>query len=366
VTQLLETVNVELGASVAVEQVEELLERVGPDADGEHAWELDLSGCRNVQPGAGYRLGNAMRRWARRDLSVVVPAPGDFSGQWFQTFTRSGIGLALAMHASSMRSPEGDVTDAVREYYAEKGDVSGENYGVRTDLASGGLTPDIDRFAAIFSELAKCVRLEASDLSSRQRTALTTLAHEAVLNVAEHAFASPWADDGRGLSYISLRYYKTLSAASGARGGLREYLARAARAVARRKQDLLGWVELVVCDDGIGVAARQRQDADIYSGPIEDEDQALDEALNTEASIKLEVGDVVTLTQPGLGYSLIADALIELDGYAALRSGRRLARLDGTNNEADAFRLEDAPLGLMPGTVLHTVIPIRDPQLRIA
>jgi hypothetical protein len=285
-TQVLEAVHVDFGPSIDVERVEQLLERVPPAEDDTTAWELDLSECRNVQPGAGYRLGNAMRRWARGELSVVVPDPADFSGQWFTIFTRSGIGLALAAYASSVRTPERDITEAVRGYYAEKGNVSGENYGVQADLAITGLTTDIDRFAALFNDLAKRVRLEAGDLSARQRSALMTLAHEAALNVAEHAFASPWAEESRGVSYISLRYYKTLSAAGGARGGLRDYLRRAAHTIVGRKQDLLGWVEMVVCDDGVGIAARQRQSLDIYSEPIEAEDGALDEALNSDASIK--------------------------------------------------------------------------------
>ncbi|MGI8413750.1 MAG: hypothetical protein ACR2QA_14930, partial [Solirubrobacteraceae bacterium] len=90
---LAEALRHDFGGSVGVDEVEELLIRP-LNADGCQPWALDLSSCRNVEPGAGHRLGAALRRLATGHLTVLVPDPDGFSGQWFQTFTRSGIGLA--------------------------------------------------------------------------------------------------------------------------------------------------------------------------------------------------------------------------------------------------------------------------------
>lgn len=133
--------------SIGVDDVEALLTQGTGDDDAARAWRLDLSTVRNVQPGAGYRLANAMRRWSAGEVVAVVPEPNDFSGEWFRTFTRSGIGLGLACHADRILAGGRDVTEEVRRYYESRGDASAVNYGVRTQLEIGALTPDIDRFA---------------------------------------------------------------------------------------------------------------------------------------------------------------------------------------------------------------------------
>jgi len=362
---LLQRVEHAFGSSIAVDEIEELLTRCPPDQDAEWSWSWDLSGVRNVQPGAGYRLGNALRRWAEGEVVAVVPQPGDFSGSWFQTFTRSGIGLALARHATQILAADLDVTDDVRAYYAAKGDSSSTNYGVRTRLETSMLTPDIDRFAAEFVRLARCVQFDVGDLLQSGRRALVGLAFEAVLNVVDHAYEEPWIGSEPGLSYMSLRHYETMSATRGEQVGLSEYLSRAKAAARNDQQELRGWMELVVCDDGVGIAARQSRNADVYREAEAVEESALIEALKANESIKLLTRDAVTVGEPGYGYTIIVDALTRLGAHADLRTGRRLAELDGTLPDTGGFRLRETILGWMPGTALHIVLPVRDPQLRV-
>jgi hypothetical protein len=362
---ILQRIEHAFGPSIAVDEVEQLLCRCNPGQDDEHSWSLDLSVVRNVQPGAGYRLGNAMRRWAVAELLVAVPPPGDFSGSWFQTFTRSGIGLALARHASLIRVGVDDVTEEIRAYYASKGDSSSTNYGVRTRLQTSALTPDIDRFAAEFVRLARCVRFDVGTLRQSEQRALVGLVFEAVLNVVDHAYEEPWSELEPGLSYISVRHYETLSAKHGEQSGMSSYLSRAKQAAVADHQDICGWMELVVSDDGVGIPARQSRNPDIYLDSTAVEENALVKALKTNESIKLLTRDAVTVGEPGYGYAIIIDALARLGAHAALRTGRRLAELDGTLPGSDGFRLREPRLGWMPGTALHVVLPIRDPQLRV-
>lgn len=352
-------------SSIGVDDVEELLAQGTGDDDAARAWRLDLSKVRNVQPGAGYRLGNALRRWSAGELVAVVPETDGFSGDWFLTFTRSGIGLSLARHADRILAGSRDVTDEVRDYYASKGNASATNYGVRIQLEIGALTPDIDRFAGEFLLLGASVRLSVAGLSRTSLQALIVMAFEAVTNVVDHAYEEPWDATRGGLSYLSLRYYEELSAKRGEHVGLQGYITRAKAAAEAAHQEIAGWIELVVCDDGVGIAARQTRNADVYRDAPQVEEQALRDALSTRESIKLLTRDAVTIGEPGYGYTLISDGLARLGAHAALRTGRRLAELDGTLSVANAFRLRDDVLGWMPGTALHVVFPLRDPQLHI-
>lgn len=191
------------------------------------------------------------------------------------------------------------------------------------------------------------------------------MAFEAVTNVVDHAYRQPWEPAGCSLSYLSLRYYEKLTAKRGEHVGLQAYISRAKADARAANQAIIGWVELVVCDDGVGIAARQSRNSDVYRDAPELEEQSLRDALSTRESIKLLTRDAVTVGEPGYGYTLIADALERLGAHAALRTGRRLAELDGTLPDAKNFRLRADVLGWMPGTALHVVFPLRDPQLHI-
>lgn len=362
-TSVLENVEFTFRSTIAVDEIERLLVESDPRCDAGRSWTLDLTAVRHVQPGAGYRLAHALSRWSRGEVVARVPDPGGFSGRWFQTFTRSGLGLALARHANSIVSGDEDISEQVRAYYADKGATSGQNYGVRANIDDGSLTADVDRFAAAFLRLGAYVDLERSVLAPEERRALVGLAYEATTNVVDHAYKAPWEVRESALSYLSLSRYETLRAQAGER--LAEYLGRANAALAEADEATLGWVEILVCDDGVGIAARQSGNADIASEAIQVEREYLQEALSTGGSIKLVTRDAVTIGEPGYGFTLIAGALARLNGYAALRTGRLLAECDGTLPEESGFALGDHVLGWVPGTALHVVLPLRDPQLRI-
>jgi hypothetical protein len=365
VNSILQRIEHAFGESMGVDEVEGLLLSASPRQDAARSWVLDLSKLRIVEPGAGYRFANALSRWAKGEVVVRVPPPKNYTGMWFRTFTRSGIGLALARHATVVHAGDEDITTQLRVYYASKEDTSSTNYGVRTRLHNGAFTPDIDRFAAEFFSLAGHIQLRPRDLRWSDRIALIALVFESVLNVVDHAFADPWQGDEPGLSYLSLRYYRTLSAKRDEQVGLSDYLTRARAAARDESQEIHGWAELVISDDGVGIPARQTRNLEIYEEPAAAEERRLIEALETRESIKLVTRDAVTIGEPGYGYTIIAGALSNLGAHCALRTGRRLAELDGTLPDVDGFRLRDEILGWLPGTVLHVVIPLRDPQLRI-
>ena len=105
---------------------------------------------------------------------------------------------------------------------------------------------------------------------------------------------------------------------------------------ARRRTD---FVQVCVNDDGVGVAARQSQDLDIYQGPLEAEETAVRDALKTNSSVKLRAQDCRVRGISGFGYTYIESCLRSLRALAVLRTGRLLAFLDGTDDSRKGFDL---------------------------
>src|SRR5262249_13980670 len=75
---------------------------------------LRFEGYPYVSPGVGWRLGNALRPYAD-GLEAIVPPFG--KGDWFRTFTRSGLGDAIAAHAVAIRSEGEEITERVKKFY---------------------------------------------------------------------------------------------------------------------------------------------------------------------------------------------------------------------------------------------------------
>jgi hypothetical protein len=350
---------------VTADSVEQLLAEIPADQTPREVT-LDLRPCRHLSPGAGWRLGNAMSNWsAAGEVSVLIPEPDDFSGSWFLNFTRSGLGLALACHADRIESDQGDVGRVLRDYYAERGDSSGENYAVSVDLAHSRLAVSIDAFDKEIKRLASHVRLDFKALDRASRQALREVCFEAIENVGDHAFRSPWSGAMTPFSYFSLRYHKKIDSINVPGAALNKYLERLP-GILPSDRDWTGFVELVVTDNGNGIAQRQSQNPDIYEGPIENEDLALREAFAATGSVKLRASDSFIRGEPGFGFSYIARGLQRLYAYAMLRTGRRLAVLDGSLPTKDpGWAMAGEALPQMPGTTLQILFPLLSAQLHL-
>ena len=145
----------DFGRSVAVDEVEDLLRAVGPEVVERTEWLLDMAACCHVDPGAGFRLGNALRLWATGRVIVVVPERHVEGDVWFRAFTRSGHGLAITRHADTVCSGGEDVTVAVQGYYVRRAERSSTNYAVVPALEDGAIVPSKERFATTVTELLR-------------------------------------------------------------------------------------------------------------------------------------------------------------------------------------------------------------------
>lgn len=71
---------------------------------------LDLSRVRKIQMGAGWELGNALRPFSGRvDVKVSTEAAVLTGSSHFLSFTRSGLGLAIARHARRIASTKSSI-----------------------------------------------------------------------------------------------------------------------------------------------------------------------------------------------------------------------------------------------------------------
>lgn len=355
------------GNSVGLHEIEQLLITWPAESDADAVTVLDLEHCRHVDTGAGCRLANAMRRWAAGRLIVRVARDADLGGsQWFRLYTRSGIGLAIATHAAAVPSGERDIVADIREYYAATSQRHATNCVIFTGLESGALVPTKARFLSTLLEAVhKHLPLAHSLVASADRRSLSRLAHEAVTNVVDHAFGHPWSEQGERLSYMSVRWYKTISASTDDLGGLRSYVA-AHRSSLAPEEAFAGWMEIVIADDGVGMAARQGQldESAMYSGSGDEEERALRDALKTSVTVKLRALDAQIRGDPGYGTTIMLECLQGLRAYAGLRTGRRLVEFDPWRHEG--FELSEQELGWLPGTVVHVLLPVVHPQLRLA
>src|SRR6266853_5507719 len=92
---------------------------------------LDFRRCDHVELGAGYRIGNALRKLSEATNLTVLVVAQDFSqspsSEWFLNFTRSGLGPAIAAHAATVLAGERDVTEELRSYYQRALEVPSQN-----------------------------------------------------------------------------------------------------------------------------------------------------------------------------------------------------------------------------------------------
>lgn len=352
-----------LGDNLSVRSAERVLREWGTIGEAGPIV-VDLSELSFVEIGAGWRLGNAISAWSRHaDVTVKVPSPGNFGGSWYRAFTRSGLGLSLASHTLKLESDSQDVTHEVRQYYEGLGQVTASSTNVivprlerRVELR------DPDLFATEFSRWAPSVGLEWVDSATKaRRISFLSMIREAIANVFDHAYRSPCEQVDSKLSYLSLRRYESLTTAPG-EGSMERYLNSIQD---DQESEQVGWIEIVVVDDGVGIAARQSQNPNVCSEDLSSEDETLASALRSGHSVKRTTCDAPAQGDPGYGFTYMADGLWRFRAYAELRTGRRLLTLDASGPECDGFVIREQELGWMAGTALHVVFPLYSTQLRI-
>ncbi len=343
-----------LGGEVSPAKAEGVISQLAQHEEGSPV-SLRFSGYPYMAPGTGWRIGNALRRFSGTNLEAVVPAFGE--GDWFRSFTRSALGYAIAAHAGKILSGEADITALVRDFYTSRNQRSDQNAVFFGDLHRGlGVNPERDDlFRDAFLTSLRKVNVRPTNFAPGRVHDVIKMTFEAIQNVYDHAARKPLPEGTPVVSYFLLGYYKSIKGHPDPTGRLRGYDERLSALTGRRRSDFL---QVCVNDDGVGIAARQALDLEIYRGSPEEEETSLREALKAHSSVKLLSQDCRVRGTAGLGYTHIETCLRSLRALAVLRTGRLLACLDGTEEVGPGFVLVTGTFGYMPGTTLDVLIPI--------
>lgn len=320
---------------------------------------LDFTKCQQVDAGAGWRLGNALRRYKEGNSIEVLLAkyPLDFEGDWFRNFTRSGLGFYFAKYAKRIRTPERDITLKIRDYYFHKRTWYHRNFSIISDLTEATLNPNDElRFAESFQNLLSEMNFRF-DLYTKETeyNPLRRLIFESIQNTYDHASRKPLPEGTNISSYVAVGYYQRIHTKTH-NEKLNAYLASVSHEFYNDSK-YKGIIEILVNDDGVGVASRQSLDTNIYWEDESKEINAVKEALKEGGSVKVTSQDTPTRGDPGMGFSKILSALKEIRAFALIRTGR-VNIFFNPDEDKNSFQFSES-LGYMPGTTIQVLLPRR-------
>ena len=352
---------------VNLKVAEDLLARLAGHTVSDWEVLLDLTQCQRVDVGAGYRLGNALRRAKQFASFAVLVGDEDFergaSDRWFLAFTRSGLGPAISAHIDTVLSESGaNVAHQLKAYYRRTLDLPAQNAVYFLNVHLGRLDiEDENRFGKTIFDQFRNLNVSTESFGVDGRASLVALCFEAVQNTFDHAAKAPLSGDVQILSYVSLRYYRRLSRPEEPAFGA--YLSRLGT---DEERSSMRFLEIVVNDDGVGIPGRQSSSMDTYWGKLDEEERTLEVALK-HGSVKLLAADSkIRGGVAGKGFTRIREGLHLLRAFASVRTGRCLATFSGVSHRQSQFRLQRGefglPLAYMPGTALQIVIPFRAPE----
>jgi len=353
-------------SEITLSDAERFIELLGRSPVPDKKVTVDFSACTWIDVGAGTLIGNALRRYAQNQLLEVIVPPifseKDFSGTWFKTFTRSGLGYAIAEHAPFIISNSEDITSMIRNYYKRIATSLANNVLIIKDIHEGTPININEReefekgFRKWLSDLNKdLIVFEGVDISN-----VIGICYQGLQNIFDHSYKKPLPENTKILSYFAMRYYQRILGKGERSRFFEGYLSRISEKNGAKYHPQ--FVELVVNDDGVGIPARQSQRSGIYWQAREQEEATLKDALSGK-SVKPITNDAAIRGKPGLGYPEIADCLRRLGAFASLRTGRILATFDGTVKSLGSGWLFTQALtgrtnGYVPGTMLQVLIPL--------
>lgn len=369
-------IEIHLERRITVTDAEKVVQRLAVAHEYIQPVRLNCSSTESIEIGAGSRIGNALRRFRGVGIEVIVSAddvndPEQYFSKNWVLFSRSGLGLALATHATTILAATNNVTKLFRDRFLKRGLAIDQNLIVASDLHKDIVAFDIENkvaFDAAFISYFPKLNAPDSAFDKDALSQLMELCREGMANLKDHSSKSPLPQGENILSYFSMGYHQNIYQASDEVGPFKFYLRTLKEKQNKLNRELLGYLEVVVNDDGVGVAARQCQDADIYWQSAEKEEEFLLKALTAGVSVKPISKDAIIRGDPGFGFNVMASELRKLRGFASIRTGRYLLVCDGTRMDplSTAFKIAkggaSGHLHYIPGTTIQAVIPIFSPQ----
>ena len=327
------------------------------DQEGSFPVTIDLSRYPSIATGAGWRIGNALRRFSGVALEVTAPPLG--AGDWFRDLNRSGLAYSLAVHAGKIQAGGADLSTQFRNLYNGIGRKTDEAFAFFGEVHRGmSVNPEReDLFRDDFVGALRSMRVQPADFG-RQGLRPDQVRLKATQKYFDHASRKPFRQGVKVASSLLLERAGTCGDHPDPTGRLKGYV--------RRTSGLFGWrmTELIrvrVADNEgrhrrPAIAERHR----VRGTAFDKEVPTVAEALNGHTSIKGKA-------RSGLPHSRFCGPRIYLHecgiwmlrAFATLRTGRLIAVLDGSNH-SKGFQFVGDELGYMPGTTLEVLVPVTE------
>lgn len=321
--------------------------------------ELDVSAVHKIEPGAAQVLGNSLcLASANCQLEVTIAGRQVPNSEKLSVLVRSGLAFHLLAFSSSIKLQGGEESPKAVEMM--QGADLGETAMVIDPFEIGAWQED-ERVARLEDEISnwlRSVRSSEVEIDSFSADSLASLVTESCVNVPDHGYRLLDSSDAR-CAYGMLRFhhYSSLFIADIVEAPLSRYIDSMS---AKRP---LGFIEVTVVDDGVGIPARHSlSDRDYYEATSEREERsALRNALTDGASVKPRSRDCRITRDVGYGSQYIAEAISNLRGIISLRTGRSIATLDGEvsgDPMTAGFNVEEESQRYLPGTIINCLIPV--------
>lgn len=313
---------------------------------------------------AGAVLGVAL---SHRRISSVATSTRPQGLQELQ-----GAGLHSFLRYALQSATERTRSGAVARNLLTPPRTVGDNWFAIHDLQKGAW--DLKRRSAIFEELAElfddCLLISSWDLNPPNQHGLFSLLREAAFNVAHHAGKQPLFSNTKISSYLQARWVPAGELLppledEAPYGPETETYSEFIEQLRLDDERRTGMIELIVADNGNGIAARHSLDAHIYDeGRRSDESKVFSEAFLERSTVKDRARDCPIERDPGYGFANVLSSLARLSAYASVRSGHCTAECDGTKLVAGLprFELSSSDSAFLQGTVLHVLIPYLFPR----
>lgn len=379
---------VKVPSELTVPIAERLITNIGKEEIPERGLILDLRECTDIYNMAGWILGNTLRRFAGKGISVhLLQHQYRDSATWNNVFIKNGLGLYILRYAHKVflykeyqnELKNGtDIRDELDQIRIPLLIQTGE-YSINIGLHNNPFqAADKTLFQETIGYFKKEVNGQPNLFIDEIQKEVITASFEMAQNIYDHSSDDSIISDVFSSLTVSMfdgidtnrRNYTNYTEGK----HWDEYYSKYLVSVKKQFKDAVkGWIEITLTDNGIGVAGRHSREAGIYWKEIRAEEKVLELALTEEESVKLITKKNIR-GDPGYGFTNIEEGLNKIYGFGLFRTGRKaaicngleaLSRLPeqsqdtllGENKFTSRFRILEAELGYMPGSMLVILFP---------
>ncbi len=363
----------DFGKTISIEDCEKFVSVISSGIKINSPLVLDLKKTKYLEPVVGSILGNTLRRYAdKKLLKVILPKvnKNNYKNILSSNYIKSNLLQSILLHTDQIYNNNNeninkDIQEILDDFYNSKHKPRKQYISI-ADIHSNNLHfyDSYDLFYEMFSTKLKTLFGSKKINSLKSMDGVFSVCYEASQNIVDHANKLPFDDKKILNSYLTISYHNKLIA--------KHYkLAAYLKSLGKEFSvdgSTISFIEIIINDDGLGIAARQSLDANIYWRNHSKEKAIIEKAFSAGGTVKFGVNDSNLRHDPGFGFAKICQKLESLKAYATIRTGRSLYVLNSfsrfTKNEfIFTNKKNNTEYGYVPGTLIHILVPITEPQI---